>query len=1043
MAQERKSGTVSSAVLAVAVFLVLLVMAVLEAPPSSFVLVLTLTLGTVLWKIRSARTALQEQIDELSAQLADSKAGVDQRIKDLQSQLRDLKAPVQVQSEIAVDIKAQAAHAASSSPEMVAAQAMPAPPIAQTPQFESSLTSAAPPPPPPPLEHPVPTDFLFAQIGETVTEPSFDVWKRVRGLNEELLGTNWLAKIGAAILVLGIAFFLAWQLRQVGPAGKVVVGWLVGGAMLGAGIFFERKERYRIVARAGVAAGWALCFCTAYAMGHIAAARVLDSTALDMVLMFVVAAAMIAHTLRYRSQVVTGLAFLLAFGAITVNRVPDVYSLTAAVVLAAGVAIVALRMRWFEMEVCAIALTFFNHWLWLRPIIGPMGGHHRSFPEFLPSAAILISYWAIFRISYLWREQGDHERLSGGGALLNTSLLLLVLKYQSVHPEWAFWALLALGTVELGLGQLRKARSRSLPHIVLTVTGACLLLTAIPFRFGPEYVSLLWLAEAQAFFLVGVFASEAVFRRVGLFAFVPLAVQLISYEFARVYGARMDGADVKGEFVPAFIIGLCALVLYANAHFVARRWAGQFGEMIERLSMRDLSYAAGILALAAGWMAFYFSGTAVFWMALTCASAWVAQKFDVQELRIQSLLLAAISFCRVLTVNLPTAGSAEFFGPHSGVRWSARLVSTVAVAALCYLAAVWHRRTDQPLLRRLQPGVAWLASTMLTLLMWYELTTTGVGLGWGIFALIMLEMGVMRRSLSLRLQAYVAASAVFLRIIFVNLNATVTRGMEPRLYTVVPLVVLFFYFFNRLESQPELSDLERRFRPALVFAWLGTLTTVLLLRFELPLDWVATGWALVVFALMTLAWKTQKRVFLHQAMLVSVGAVIRGVFHNLYERSYFTSPSHLHSSLTVLSAAGVLIASLFFAFRLRREAPEDSRWAVQALRMIDARPEQVLFFLPLALITAFLALELRSGMVTVAWGLEAVVVFVAALWIGERTYRLAGLGLLLLCVGKILTIDIWRLGIRDRAITFIVLGTLLLGVSILYSKHREKVRAYL
>jgi len=194
---------------------------------------------------------------------------------------------------------------------------------------------------------------------------------------------------------------------------------------------------------------------------------------------------------------------------------------------------------------------------------------------------------------------------------------------------------------------------------------------------------------------------------------------------------------------------------------------------------------------------------------------------------------------------------------------------------------------------------------------------------------------------------------------------------------------------------------------------------------------------------MTIAWKTQKRVFLHQAMLVSVGAIARGVLHNLYERSYFTSPSHLQSSLTVLSAAGVLFASLFFAFRLRRQAPEDNRWAVQTLRTIDARPEQVLFFLPLVLVTAFLALELRSGMVTVAWGLEAVVVFVAALWIGERTYRLAGLGLLLLCVGKILTIDIWRLGIRDRAITFIVLGTLLLGVSILYSKNREKVRAFL
>jgi uncharacterized membrane protein len=98
---------------------------------------------------------------------------------------------------------------------------------------------------------------------------------------------------------------------------------------------------------------------------------------------------------------------------------------------------------------------------------------------------------------------------------------------------------------------------------------------------------------------------------------------------------------------------------------------------------------------------------------------------------------------------------------------------------------------------------------------------------------------------------------------------------------------------------------------------------------------------------------------------------------------------------------------------------------------------------PLALVTAYLAVDLRSGLVTMAWALEGVAVFLFALWLGERSYRIAGLGLLLLCVGKIVTIDLWRLVLRDRAITFIVLGALLFGVSILYSRNREKVRQFL
>ena len=110
---------------------------------------------------------------------------------------------------------------------------------------------------------------------------------------------------------------------------------------------------------------------------------------------------------------------------------------------------------------------------------------------------------------------------------------------------------------------------------------------------------------------------------------------------------------------------------------------------------------------------------------------------------------------------------------------------------------------------------------------------------------------------------------------------------------------------------------------------------------------------------------------------------------------------------------------------------------------LDRHPEQSSFSSPAFLLTVLLALEMRSGMVTVAWGVEAVAVFVFALWVSQRSFRLTGLGLLLLCVGKIVVVDIWGLTPRDRYLTFIVLGTLLLFVSYLYSRYREALRQYL
>jgi hypothetical protein len=49
----------------------------------------------------------------------------------------------------------------------------------------------------------------------------------------------------------------------------------------------------------------------------------------------------------------------------------------------------------------------------------------------------------------------------------------------------------------------------------------------------------------------------------------------------------------------------------------------------------------------------------------------------------------------------------------------------------------------------------------------------------------------------------------------------------------------------------------------------------------------------------------------------------------------------------------------------------------------------------------------------------------------------------LLCVGKIICLDAWRLSDRDRYITFIVLGAALLLVSMLYGRYRDMVRRLL
>ena len=94
---------------------------------------------------------------------------------------------------------------------------------------------------------------------------------------EEKLGTNWLNKIGIVVLVIGIALFLAYKFPTLGNLEKVGLGYFVSFAILGLGVYLERKDLYRIFARALIGGGWALVFFTTYAMHFVKYTQVINT----------------------------------------------------------------------------------------------------------------------------------------------------------------------------------------------------------------------------------------------------------------------------------------------------------------------------------------------------------------------------------------------------------------------------------------------------------------------------------------------------------------------------------------------------------------------------------------------------------------------------------------------------------------------------------------------------------------------------------------------------------------------------------------------
>ena len=380
----------------------------------------------------------------------------------------------------------------------------------------------------------------------------------------------------------------------------------------------------------------------------------------------------------------------------------------------------------------------------------------------------------------------------------------------------------------------------------------------------------------------------------------------------------------------------------------------------------------------------------------------------------------------------------ESFAPqYRGTR--VQLISVAATASLLYLLN-WIVNVAEIIGdERISQIYSWAGSLLLSWLIWYQFPAIDVSLAWGLLGLVLFLIGDWKSWSFLRVQSYVALVCSFAHIFYANFNVMGEPGAaRPEVFTVIPLVGIYFFIYWQLHGKQP-SAVDSKIRIEHLLACLGTATLAALARFELLPETVAIAYAALVIGTLLTAWLSRLQVFLYQALVLLVVAAFRISMYNFYQLHELYGSNLSSSVLTiVLLAAGIPIC-----FAIRKNARQTLR-GPQWLALLAGHPEQPMFFVPFVLMAVLLALKVTAGMITLAWGALAVVVFVLALWAKERSYRLAGLTLLLLCVAKIVCWDVWQLNDASaRYLTLIGVGLLILVVSYLISRNREALREYL
>jgi len=732
--------------------------------------------------------------------------------------------------------------------------------------------------------------------------PTFQQRMKTVSAIEEALGTNWLPKIGIIMTVIGFALLGIYELGALGAPGKVGISYFASAVLLGGGIFLEKNERYRLLGRTSIGGGWALLFFSTFGIYHVQAMRVLPvsvgSLTLDCVLMLIVAVAMALHTLRYRSQFVTGLAFLLGYTTVALSQ-DTVYSLSAGVFLAIGLVSIVLKMGWFELEVFGILSSYLNHLYWLYRLLGIEGAHGRHFEEYRASLALLFFYWLTFRISYIARniKTDFEEHISTLAALLNVLLLLGVMKFQSVQPELAYLALLVVGALEFSLAQLPITKRRRQAFVVLSVVGATLMLAAVPFHYSGNNVAILWLVGAEAFLAAGIIAKEVVFRHLGLLTGLLVGLHLLGLDFRHLLNLRLANEDPA--LAAGVLFSLCAVVFYINSLGVGSRWKDLFDGSSGRPLLTIHSYLGAFAAASAAWALFSHDWTALAFGAIMLILAALGRVLESPNLQVQYALLGLLTFYRAMVVNLHLESP-----EHAHVRL--RLLTFPILGAAFYLTARLAALRDEPGQRTIRGLFAAAGSGCFVLLIWFEAPELWQPLACMVFAVALSEAARALRYHTLAWHAHLLTGlAVFTALTADPGAIRLWHTIPVRSFSALPVVVGGYWLAKRLGT----SD-ERHLKLARVaYTWAGTGIMVWVLQEALRAPWIAVGWIVfaVVLALSTRWIRYQQLAW--QANVVGLCALVRAFFYNYELEQKFWGPISLRIFTISLVAAGLYFLS--------------------------------------------------------------------------------------------------------------------------------------
>jgi uncharacterized membrane protein len=710
------------------------------------------------------------------------------------------------------------------------------------------METAEPEPVPEPVEQISATADLLAAVQQIrgkdefeevtpVQKPWWQQWLYNNPDIEKFIGENLINKIGIAVLVLGISFFVKYAIDQdwINETGRVCIGLVSGGILVG--LAHRLRNSYRSFSAVLVGGGLSVFyFSIAYAFHQY---HLMSQTAAFIVMVIITIFAILLSMLYNRIE----LAVLATIGGfitpflVSTGSGNYVVLFSYLCILNTGLVVLAYYKRWRLVHFLAFFFTLIIYGGWLFNL--PDQPAHPFKGGFLFASIFYVLFMVMNMLHHLVRKSS----LLAFDFIILLSInfsyyaagmyLLAALQYEAYQGLFT----LCIGMINLALAFSvfkKNGIDKNVVFLLIGLTLSFISLTA-PVQLSGNHITLFWATETVV--LLWLYQQSFIkLLKVAALLIVLLTGISLFIDWIQVYVVSADKLVVianKG-FITSLVVSIAFLINNKMLFKEADTW---YLPAISHRFLRTVYLIIGLGVLLVGGMleihhqfSHYFpqSGLEYTYLQLyVILFVWLLfvylNRLDKPANDYFKPVVMFVVFCLYL-INANNSYSAEKFVLAEGkYQWYfiAHLLSIVFLLHLFY-GLIFHFRSNAAIFQTMYRNISWLVSLAVIVILsveiqhlyiwisWQQVATlprleqhyakAGLSIVWALASFYLIWLGMRYRYKTLRIIALVIFGITLIKLFVYDISNIAPAGKIVAFILLGAILLVVSFMYQRLKK---------------------------------------------------------------------------------------------------------------------------------------------------------------------------------------------------------------------------------------------------